>query len=84
MMRFFFDTHAGSLSEWDDVGAPAVGIDEAVAHARYLLMVLCSDSERLGHDLRATIMIRDWSGIPIATVTSQGKEEPRVIRSGQR
>lgn len=82
-MRYFFDIHADSLSEWDDVGATATTIEDAVEHARYLLKVVFCDSDRLSRDRHATIMIRDSIGIPIATVTGQSGKEPRVVVSGE-
>ncbi|WP_158684195.1 hypothetical protein [Methylobacterium sp. 285MFTsu5.1] len=83
-MRYFFDVHAGSLSDWDDVGIFVKDLDDAVSHATYMLAVVLGDIDRLGGDRHAVIMIRDSSGIPIATVKGHGREEPRVIFSLRR
>ena len=78
MPRYYFDLHAGSLSEWDDEGHDANDADEAVGLAKNMLPVAFANNDRLPNDRHVVIMIRDRAGNQIATVTLAGSGETRV------
>lgn len=80
MPRYFFDLHAGSLSEWDDDGHDVAGADEAIALATARLPAALTNNDGCSGDKHAVIMIRDRSGNQIATVTMTGSGQSRVLR----
>lgn len=83
MPRYYFDIHAGSLSEWDDDGAEADDSSGAVAHAKYIIAVALGDISRRGGDRHVIVTIRDKFGKPLAALTGVEGSEPRVILPGQ-
>jgi hypothetical protein len=82
MPRYYFDLHAGSLSEWDDEGLEAENTDEAVVLAKNMLVVAIAHKDRLQGDQHAVVVARDESGNQVATVTATGAGEALVVRAG--
>lgn len=78
MPHYYFDLHAGCLSEWDDDGLEAENADEAVVIAEGMLVGAIACNDRLRGDRHAVVVIRDKSGNQIATATSSGKDKARV------
>lgn len=71
MPRYYFDLHAGSLSEWDDDGRDADNADAAVSLANNMLRLALANNRRLQGDRHAVVVIRDRSGHQIATATGR-------------
>ena len=85
MSRYFFDIHAGSLSDWDGEGREAPDVTAAIAHAQYVLEVVIGEITRRGGSQRAIISIRDIGGLSIATVLvpnadAQRRAEPKATQ----
>lgn len=74
MSRYFFDIHAGSLSDWDGEGREADDVNAAITHARYMLEVVTGEISRRGGSQRAFISVRDIGGLSIATVLVPGAD----------
>lgn len=68
MSRYFFDIHAGSLSDWDGEGREAADVNAAITHAQYVLEVVIGEISRRGGSQHAFISVRDIGGLAIATV----------------
>ena len=83
MPLYFFDLHAGSLSEWDDEGVDAVDVEEAITLAKGMLVAAIADNDRLQGDRHAVVMIRDKIGNRAATVTGTGAGEAKVFRTAK-
>jgi hypothetical protein len=82
MLRYYFDLHAGSLSEWDDDGLEAENADEAVSLAKDMLVVAIARNGRLQYDRHAVGVIRGRSGNQIATATGTVIGNARVDWAG--
>ena len=83
MPRYYFDLHAGSLSEWDDEGLEAENADEAVAVAKDMLVVAIANEDRLRGDRHAVVVVRDKSGNQIATATATAGDDALVVWAGR-
>jgi aminoglycoside phosphotransferase (APT) family kinase protein len=83
MPRYYFDLHAGNLSEWDDEGMEAENTDEAVVVAKDMLVVAIADEDRLQGDRHAVVVVRDKSGnqVATATATANAAGEALVVRA---
>lgn len=83
MPRYFFDLYAGNVSDWDDQGLEATGIEDAIARAKAMLTAAIAGDGRLQGDRHAVVMVRDRVGNHSATVTGTGGGEARVIRAAR-
>jgi hypothetical protein len=81
MPRFYFDLHAGGLSEWDDDGRDAENADEAILLANDILRLAICDNRRLMGDRHAVIVIRNGGGHQIATATGNRDGQAQVHRA---
>ncbi|GJE14472.1 hypothetical protein FOHLNKBM_5547 [Methylobacterium longum] len=79
MPHYYFDLHAGSLSEWDDEGLEAENIDEAIALAKDMLVVAIAHQDRLQGDRHAVVVVRDENGNQFATATATAVSEAQVV-----
>lgn len=79
MPTYFFDLHADGLSRWDDIGRFCARADDAIGHAKELLLGTLVDNDKPAGLRHAVAVIRDGTGGHFATVTIGADVKMRVV-----